>query len=142
MDKKCDHCQNTEQNEKIGKLQTCSKCFSVYYCSKQCQIDDWQNHKVSCKILNYETDEITQYLTQIYENFKNNELFHLSLLAYKDISGVIQVIYNHQNSKYKINFIEHDEQSKKSENIDFIVKFGENSEAERSISVIETLDMI
>lgn len=27
----------------------CSKCLSVYYCSRECQSKDWSKHKVTCK---------------------------------------------------------------------------------------------
>ncbi|XP_055904700.1 zinc finger MYND domain-containing protein 10 homolog [Eupeodes corollae] len=26
----------------------CSKCKTIYYCSRQCQLDDWPNHKKQC----------------------------------------------------------------------------------------------
>ena len=26
----------------------CSKCLSVYYCSRECQVKDWKSHKLSC----------------------------------------------------------------------------------------------
>lgn len=30
------------------KLKRCSKCKSVNYCSKECQLNDWKNHKTDC----------------------------------------------------------------------------------------------
>jgi len=27
----------------------CSKCFTVFYCSRECQLTDWKNHKNNCK---------------------------------------------------------------------------------------------
>lgn len=38
---------------KCGKAgtKTCSRCGSVWYCSKECQIEDWHlSHKLRCKI--------------------------------------------------------------------------------------------
>lgn len=35
---------------KGGKLQYCGKCFDAVYCSKECQLEDWQNgHRLVCK---------------------------------------------------------------------------------------------
>lgn len=32
----------------VEKLRACTRCWSVAYCSKQCQRDDWASHKVWC----------------------------------------------------------------------------------------------
>nr|XP_022909776.1 zinc finger MYND domain-containing protein 10 [Onthophagus taurus] len=37
----CEKCGNSA-------IQRCSKCKSVWYCGKQCQVDDWSKHKVHC----------------------------------------------------------------------------------------------
>eukprot|EP00961_Rhodomonas_salina_P219058 2961202-Rhodomonas_salina.1 len=34
---------------KKGKVQKCSKCKSVAYCGKECQLSDWGDHKKKCK---------------------------------------------------------------------------------------------
>ncbi|XP_052771747.1 uncharacterized protein LOC128211237 [Mya arenaria] len=39
----CEFCHKEE-----GDLRRCTRCFSVYYCSKECQIANWPNHSVSC----------------------------------------------------------------------------------------------
>ncbi|KIO16686.1 hypothetical protein M407DRAFT_33662, partial [Tulasnella calospora MUT 4182] len=31
--------------------QRCSQCLSVYYCSRECQTNDWKEHKRSCRTL-------------------------------------------------------------------------------------------
>ena len=31
--------------------QRCSKCKSVWYCSRECQLKDWKAHKEMCKML-------------------------------------------------------------------------------------------
>jgi hypothetical protein len=36
---------------KGGKLLCCSACKFVYYCSKDCQRNDWPNHQHECKVL-------------------------------------------------------------------------------------------
>jgi hypothetical protein len=30
------------------KLRKCKTCLKVYYCSRECQVADWQAHKLSC----------------------------------------------------------------------------------------------
>ena len=32
------------------KLKVCSKCYTIYYCSKDCQKNHWNTHKVTCNI--------------------------------------------------------------------------------------------
>jgi hypothetical protein len=39
-------CKNCFKNAK--SLKVCSKCKSVQYCSRDCQVDDWKTHKVYC----------------------------------------------------------------------------------------------
>jgi len=39
--------KNNEVNKKI-QLKRCSLCKEVYYCSRECQIKDWKNHKKIC----------------------------------------------------------------------------------------------
>lgn len=40
----CKKCQSKEK-----KTQKCGACLRVSYCSKSCQIDDWQNHRDPCQ---------------------------------------------------------------------------------------------
>merc|ERR1712098_568478 len=44
---KCASCGVLEKSEK--EFQKCSRCGFVFYCSKACQRNDWQNHKQVCK---------------------------------------------------------------------------------------------
>lgn len=40
---KCNYCGRHDQ-----EFKRCTKCYSVYYCSKACQTIDWPNHKKTC----------------------------------------------------------------------------------------------
>ena len=45
--KRCSHCKEPATSK---KLKACSKCLTAQYCSKECQIKDWETkHKVHCK---------------------------------------------------------------------------------------------
>lgn len=35
--------------KKDKEMKKCGRCKKIYYCSKECQIKDWQNHKSECK---------------------------------------------------------------------------------------------
>jgi hypothetical protein len=36
-----------------GSSKKCSRCMKVYYCSRECQRQDWQTHKTNCKKVKY-----------------------------------------------------------------------------------------
>lgn len=44
----CSYC-----NDRV-ETKVCSQCLKVRYCDRECQIDDWCNHKISCqKLINH-----------------------------------------------------------------------------------------
>jgi hypothetical protein len=45
----CGHCKKSEFELK-HRLQRCGKYQDAFYCSSSCQKNDWDNHKVQCKI--------------------------------------------------------------------------------------------
>ena len=47
--KHCHQCNIIEDRIKTGSLKTCSGCRTVYYCSTDCQKQDWPVHKLLCK---------------------------------------------------------------------------------------------
>ena len=32
----------------MAKLRACTKCWSVAYCCRECQVSDWADHKTWC----------------------------------------------------------------------------------------------
>ena len=42
-------CSGCHISEKSNKILRCSLCKSTYYCSKDCQINNWDEHKKLCK---------------------------------------------------------------------------------------------
>jgi hypothetical protein len=48
----CSYCKKGE------KLKKCSRCKSSYYCSNECQLKDWGNHKKYCGNFEYNKENI------------------------------------------------------------------------------------
>mmetsp|Transcript_6651 Transcript_6651/g.10353 ORF Transcript_6651/g.10353 Transcript_6651/m.10353 type:complete len:228 (+) Transcript_6651:816-1499(+) len=46
--KACASCRSLASSK---NLQKCGKCQSIWYCSKECQKNDWKRHKEFCKML-------------------------------------------------------------------------------------------
>jgi hypothetical protein len=49
--KKCHQkiCKKCSKIDKEGKFKNCGQCNFVSYCSKNCQEEDWEIHKQTCK---------------------------------------------------------------------------------------------
>jgi hypothetical protein len=47
IQKQCATC-NALENKLVNKFKTCSKCMNVWYCSLECQKNDWKKHKPIC----------------------------------------------------------------------------------------------
>lgn len=68
--------------------QKCSGCFSVFYCSKNCQISDWRNgHKADCRpfeVYEYKCEEKKwKYFFQV----KRNEKLGRYMVAARDLKA-------------------------------------------------------
>jgi hypothetical protein len=107
----------------------CSSCQSVVYCSKECQIDDHENHSKVCKILgnesitlnyeessnknwilvntqknnNYNKDKITDRtkLKRFIVKIQNGELYDKSLTLYNESRNIVMSGFN-SNHLYNI----------------------------------------
>jgi len=53
--KQCNYCKIIDGKRRDQDIKTkflsCGKCKWVCYCSKQCQEDDWPDHKMKCKMI-------------------------------------------------------------------------------------------
>lgn len=57
---KCNKCQKQAYKR-------CSKCKSVWYCSRECQVGDWPQHKEKCKRITKEFEEAQEKQKQNVE---------------------------------------------------------------------------
>ena len=48
LTKVCEYCKKRPKT-KEDNLKVCSKCNITAYCNRECQVKDWENHKVICK---------------------------------------------------------------------------------------------
>jgi hypothetical protein len=53
--KACGYCHKLN-----GKKRTCGNCMLSRYCNKECQSDDWQEHKVICPVLFLFAEDISR----------------------------------------------------------------------------------
>ena len=42
-------CNTCKRRENVKHVKRCSRCKNVFYCSRECQVRDWPNHKPFCK---------------------------------------------------------------------------------------------
>ena len=88
----------------------CSKCKSEWYCSKECQIKRWKNHKEMCK-----------KLTEINESEESNKTKNSQKLINTKTSGPVDNITETKLNKVKIEEIndkkEEEKESKLKEKI-------------------------
>ncbi|KAJ7459249.1 hypothetical protein FB451DRAFT_1272310 [Mycena latifolia] len=68
-------CTKCRKNEVGLELRRCGKCKGVWYCSKECQTQDWPKHKKSCKTVE------GSGMLKLVENFCSNPVLHGYLQA-------------------------------------------------------------
>jgi len=44
----CENCKRSEELDHGVKLQRCTRCKKTFYCSRQCQREDYKKHKLTC----------------------------------------------------------------------------------------------
>ena len=44
-----DQCDVRRSERKVMSRNKCSRCKTVWYCSRACQLSDWKEHKKTCK---------------------------------------------------------------------------------------------
>jgi mitochondrial splicing suppressor protein 51 len=63
--------------KELERLQRCSQCASVYYCSRECQKDHWKTHKIECATLANKRAQEASPEEQGRTNFTNKASKHL-----------------------------------------------------------------
>lgn len=83
---KCHTCSKSKE-ELDSSLKRCKKCRAVWYCSKDCQTENWKYHKSDCKV---ETEFIgTPFMISVPKMMKRNEL-HTLIQQYAKYSIVYE----------------------------------------------------
>jgi hypothetical protein len=88
MNIKCHYCEKIFSK---GNKGLCSGCKLVYYCCKECQKNDWSNHKNICCYDNIEykikknLGLVCNFFNQLYEN-------HICLIDHFQIKSELQEI--------------------------------------------------
>jgi len=92
----------------------CAKCKSVWFCSKECQVIGWKEHKKDCKNeedLLWTKEEKEEFYTKInalqssYKNIehpKYPELMDETLLFLKDADTEFRLLQSHSNKMLNI----------------------------------------
>lgn len=73
---RCDHCAKSAQSLGLQRLQTCSRCQFMYYCSKECQTSAWMaGHKQACRKKNQiKTGDYMKLVRLVRNDGLNGEL--------------------------------------------------------------------
>lgn len=72
--KHCRKCNKIEHSLEFQQgLQKCSRCKSAWYCSRECQVSDWKDHKPFCRQVSSKESKIARFNEQnVYEFVQNN----------------------------------------------------------------------
>jgi len=78
----------------------CGKCKAVRYCSKECQADDWEAHRLSCEIYNkYMLTELKHIFG--YDSFRKFMFYVCYSYKISDNEAILCDIYKIDN-EYKL----------------------------------------
>ncbi len=78
-------CYNCHTSTK-EKLLRCSACKYAYYCSRECQREDWSKHKIDCN----KFKEVKSQQLGIMENLKKRDI----IITHSDIYGYVVKVIN------------------------------------------------
>lgn len=66
----CRYCNKADLSEEFqASLMRCSRCLTVFYCSKECQQKDWRAHEKRCKPGSKSDTKLSHVYQQVVLNF-------------------------------------------------------------------------
>ncbi|CAI2366593.1 unnamed protein product [Moneuplotes crassus] len=80
---------------------TCSRCLSVYYCSGECQKQDWKTHKKACF-----SPKLDEELRDNSKNLKADDFEEIRKIGEGNFSKIILVEYKKTGKNYAMKLIE------------------------------------
>lgn len=95
----------------------CGKCGQVIYCSRECQVNDWQKHKLTC----FEIIPLVSVIIPTYNRFKYvlNAIDSVKKQTYKNIEIIVvndrsteAEYYSHDFTDNNIKIIHHEKNSR------------------------------
>jgi len=63
----CSYCKSSKKG-----IMKCSRCKTSFYCSKECQTNDYKKHKFTCFEISNDVDLIRKNFTKVWTTIKKN----------------------------------------------------------------------
>lgn len=80
-------------NQYADTLFSCVRCHFATYCTKQCQRDDWKQHKVFCEKLSPKTPPMIKMMLHL-EKAKHQSA--TSLVSQEELRYISSLVYKHE----------------------------------------------
>jgi len=86
--KNCRKC-GMSPDEAEGTMKNCSRCKSVSYCSKECQVRDWKRHKKACAFMAHDRKQMQKIVAALNAALNNPVI--MSRLERLHAAGIVDM---------------------------------------------------